>query len=70
MPITCGRQGQPNPPFTRYEHTERRTPTGGTGLRSLIRVRMIQQNFRLDVSIGLLRDRIGRPLWPLASTLS
>ena len=33
-------------------------------------VRTIQQHFRLDVSIGLLRDRIGRQPWILASALS
>lgn len=58
-----------SPPFTRHEHTELCAPTGGTDLCSLIRVRTIQQNFRPDVSIGLLRDRIGHQPWPLASTL-
>ena len=49
-----------------FADTERRTCTapGGPGLRSLIRVRTIQQNFRTDVSIGLLSDRIGRQPWP------
>ena len=32
-------------------------------------VRMIQQNFSADVSIGLLRDRIGRHPWILAAAL-
>ena len=52
-----------------FADTERRTCTvpGGLGLRSLIRVWTIQQNFRPDVSIGLLSDRVGRQPWPLAS---
>lgn len=40
-------------------------PGWWSGLRSLMRVRMIQQSFRSDVSIGLLRDRIGRQPRPL-----
>ena len=32
-------------------------------------VRTVQQNFSTDVSIGLLRDRIGRHFWILAAAL-
>lgn len=42
-------------------------PDRWLGLRSLIRVWTIQQNFRPDVPVGLLRDWIGRQPRPLAS---
>lgn len=32
-------------------------------------VRTLQQHFRADVSIGLLRDRIGHQPWILATAL-
>ena len=38
-------------------------------LAALNMVRTLQPNFSPDVSIGLLRDRIRRPLWILASAL-
>ncbi len=36
---------------------------------ALNRLRTLQRNFSPDVSIGLLRDRIGRRPWLLAAAL-
>ncbi len=36
---------------------------------ALNRLRTLQQNFSAQVSIGLLRDRIGRQPWILAGAL-
>ena len=37
---------------------------------ALNKVRTIQENFSMDVSIGQLRDRIGRHPWSLDAALS
>ena len=43
---------------------------GIPGRAALNMLRTIQRKLEMDVSIGLLRDRIGRQPWILASALS